>query len=168
MVAATQGYPFLIQLVGDQVWRKATGEGEIGSTCPAPTLASTPPADDWVSSFTRRRSPRPQTSTSPSCWQCPPTKAPRRCATSKHASEWTRTTRASTGCACSRWSLSNRLAARPSRLRAALPTRLPARARRLTRPHATHQQARDLTAPIRHASSRGPPGRARHVVVMTT
>ncbi|HEX3391452.1 MAG TPA: ATP-binding protein [Solirubrobacteraceae bacterium] len=29
MVAATQGYPFLIQLIGDQVWRKATGEGEI-------------------------------------------------------------------------------------------------------------------------------------------
>jgi len=29
MVAATQGYPFLIQLVGDQVWRKATGEGDI-------------------------------------------------------------------------------------------------------------------------------------------
>lgn len=32
MVAATQGYPFLIQLVGDQVWRKATGEGEIDLT----------------------------------------------------------------------------------------------------------------------------------------
>lgn len=29
MTTATQGYPFLIQLVGDQVWRKATGEGEI-------------------------------------------------------------------------------------------------------------------------------------------
>ena len=29
MVTATQGYPFLIQLVGDQVWRKATGEDEI-------------------------------------------------------------------------------------------------------------------------------------------
>ena len=32
MVAATQGYPFLIQLVGDQVWRKATDEGEIDLT----------------------------------------------------------------------------------------------------------------------------------------
>jgi len=29
MVTASEGYPFLIQLVGDQVWRKATGEGEI-------------------------------------------------------------------------------------------------------------------------------------------
>jgi hypothetical protein len=29
MVTATQGYPFLIQLVGDQVWRKATDESEI-------------------------------------------------------------------------------------------------------------------------------------------
>lgn len=29
MVTATQGYPFLIQLVGDQVWRKAPSEGDI-------------------------------------------------------------------------------------------------------------------------------------------
>lgn len=29
MVAATEGYPFFIQLVGDQVWRKAGTAGEI-------------------------------------------------------------------------------------------------------------------------------------------
>jgi hypothetical protein len=109
MVAATQGYPFLIQLVGDQVWRKATNEGEI----------DLPSAHAGVYAARRRlgqlvHAPalaEAQTSTSRSCWQCPPTTAPRRCATSKHASEWTRTTRASTGCVCSRWSLSHRLAA---------------------------------------------------------
>lgn len=140
MVAATQGYPFLIQLVGDQVWRKTTNEDEID--LPSATAGVDAPARLGQLVHAPALA-RPQTSTSRSCWRCLPTMARRRCATSRRAWEWTRTTRARTGCVYSRSSLSSR-PPRPAGLRTALPARLLARARGLVRPCAAHQPDRSV------------------------
>ena len=75
MVKGTRGYPFLIQLVGSQVWRLRKSEREI----------SMESAREGVSDALRRlgrlvmslRSPTPRTSTSPSCSRWPRTTARR-------------------------------------------------------------------------------------------
>ncbi len=75
MVKGTRGYPFLIQLVGSQVWRLRKSEREISMESArgeSPTLFG---GSDGSSMS--RRLPMPRTSTSPSCSRWPRTTARR-------------------------------------------------------------------------------------------
>ena len=128
MAAATSGYPFMIQLVGDRVWRAApaTRRRSCSST---QTRASTRRDDASANWCTHPRLPTRPLSPSPSSSQWHKTTDHRLSPISGDGSAPTRTTRASTGSDYSVSRADQTRWARPPRVRTPLSARLPTRTR---------------------------------------